>query len=67
MNCSAVKSKSLCFQKILTMYVCNIWKICVDVISEVLDVIGSHISSVSSVLARFNIHGGCYRYVGCKP
>ena len=36
-------------------------KICVDVISDVLDVIQNRISVVNSMLNSLNIYGGCYR------
>ena len=36
-------------------------KICIDVVSEILNVIGTWIPAVAHRLASMNIHGGCYR------
>jgi len=36
-------------------------KICVDVISTVLEILGKYVSSLESIMNGFGVYGGCYR------
>lgn len=48
-------------QKMLKLHCSSYLQICVDVISDALDIIGNYIPTVADVLAEYNIYGGCYR------
>ena len=61
MNNTTIRLIFACLHKILKVHCSFTLQICVEVISDVLDIIGNHISSVADVLAEFNIYGGCYR------
>ena len=41
-------------------------KLCVDVVSDILNVIGRHVPGAEAIMNSFGIYGGCYRLAWAK-